>query len=261
MSRPDQECDTLLSVDRVAAIYHHSIMALHDVSLTVQRGEITALIGANGAGKTTTLRAVSNLLPAERGHLTSGEIRFMGHNVSRTAPARLVGLGIATVLEGRHCFRTLTVEENLITGGVARGSTRRELDQDLEHIYTIFPRLRNKRKTISGLTSGGEQQMTAIGRALMSRPKLLVLDEPSTGLAPRIVQQIFHTLKRLNESEGLSILVAEQNSAVALQYADRVAVLETGLTVLEGLAAKLRDRTDIKNFYLGESALANSEHG
>jgi branched-chain amino acid transport system ATP-binding protein len=260
MSRPDQEWDTLLSVDRVAAIYHHSIMALHDVSLTVQRGEITALIGANGAGKTTTLKAVSNLLPAERGHLTSGEIRFMGHNVSRTNPARLVGLGIATVLEGRHCFRTLTVEENLITGGVARGSSRRELDQDLERIYTIFPRLRDKQKTISGLTSGGEQQMTAIGRALMSRPKLLVLDEPSTGLAPRIVQQIFHTLKRLNESEGLSILVAEQNSAVALQYADRVAVLETGLTVLEGLAAELRDRTDIKNFYLGESALANSEY-
>ncbi len=260
MSRPDQEWDTLLSVDRVAAIYHHSIMALHDVSLTVQRGEITALIGANGAGKTTTLKAVSNLLPAERGHLTSGEIRFMGLDVSRTTPARLVGLGIATVLEGRHCFRTLTVEENLITGGVARGSTRRELDQDLEHIYTIFPRLRDKRKTISGLTSGGEQQMTAIGRALMSRPKLLMLDEPSTGLAPRIVQQIFRTLKRLNESEGLSILVAEQNSAVALQYADRVAVLETGVTVLEGLAAELRDRTDIKNFYLGESTLANSKY-
>jgi branched-chain amino acid transport system ATP-binding protein len=261
MSRPDQAWDALLSVDRVAAIYNHSIMALHEVSLTVQRGEITALIGANGAGKTTTLKAVSNLLPAERGHLTSGEIRFMGHNVSRATPAKLVGLGLATVLEGRHCFRTLTVEENLITGGVARGSSRQELDRDLERIYTVFPRLRDKRKTISGLTSGGEQQMTAIGRALMSRPKLLVLDEPSMGLAPRIVQQIFHTLKQLNESEGLSILVAEQNSTVALQYADSVVVLETGFTVLEGLAAELRDRTDIKNFYLGESALANSDHG
>jgi branched-chain amino acid transport system ATP-binding protein len=259
MSRPDQEWDALLSVDRVAAIYNHSIMALHDVSLTVKRGEITALIGANGAGKTTTLKAVSNLLPAERGHLTSGQIRFMGHNVSRTSPARLVGLGLATVLEGRHCFPSLTVEENLITGGVARGSSRREIDHDLERTYTIFPRLRDKRKTLSGLTSGGEQQMTVIGRALMSRPKLLVLDEPSMGLAPRIVQQIFHILKRLNESENLSILVAEQNSAVALQYADRVVVLETGLTVLEGLAAELRDRTDIKNFYLGESALALSQ--
>jgi branched-chain amino acid transport system ATP-binding protein len=259
MSRPDQEWDALLSVDRVAAIYNHSIMALHDVSLTVQCGEITALIGANGAGKTTTLKAVSNLLPAERGHLTSGEIRFMGHNVSRTNPARLVGLGLATVLEGRHCFPSLTVEENLITGGVARGSSRREIDYDVERTYTIFPRLRDKRKTLSGLTSGGEQQMTVIGRALMSRPKLLVLDEPSMGLAPRIVQQIFHILKRLNESENLSILVAEQNSAVALQYADRVVVLETGLTVLEGLAAELRDCTDIKNFYLGESALALSQ--
>jgi branched-chain amino acid transport system ATP-binding protein len=250
----------LLSVDRIAAIYNHSIMALHDVSLTVECGEITALIGANGAGKTTTLKAVSNLLPAERGHLTSGEIRFMGQNVSHTTPARLVRLGLATVLEGRHCFRTLTVEENLITGGVARGSSRRELDHDLDQVYTIFPRLRDKRKTLSGLTSGGEQQMTAIGRALMSRPILLVLDEPSMGLAPLMVQQIFHRLKKLNESAGLSILIAEQNSTVALQYADRVVVLETGFAVLEGLATELRDRTDIKNFYLGDIAVGDSNH-
>jgi branched-chain amino acid transport system ATP-binding protein len=259
MSRSDPEKKVLLSVDRIAAIYNHSIMALHDVSLTVERGEITALIGANGAGKTTTLKAVSNLLPAERGRLTSGEVRFMGHNVSHTTPARLVRLGLATVLEGRHCFRTLTVEENLITGGVARGSSRRELNHDLDHIYTIFARLRDKRKAISGLTSGGEQQMTAIGRALMSRPRLLVLDEPSMGLAPLMVQQIFQSLKRLNESEGLSILVAEQNSTIALQYADRVVVLETGFTVLEGRAAELRDRTDIRNFYLGDVAVDNSD--
>jgi branched-chain amino acid transport system ATP-binding protein len=260
MSGPDQGRDVLLSVDRIAAIYNHSIMALHDVSLTVERGEITALIGANGAGKTTTLKAVSNLLSAERGYLNSGEIRFLGHNVSQTSPAKLVGLGLATVLEGRHCFRTLTVEENLITGGVAIGSSRRELDRDLDRIYTIFPWLRDKRKAISGLTSGGEQQMTAIGRALMSRPRLLVLDEPSMGLAPLIVQQIFHSLKKLNESEALSILVAEQNSTVALQYADRVVVLETGFTVLAGLATELRDRTDIKNFYLGETAVGDSDH-
>ena len=260
MSGLDQELGALLSVDRAAAIYNHSIVALHDVSLTVQRGEITALIGANGAGKTTTLKAVSNLLPAERGHVISGEIRFMGHNVLRATPARLVGLGLATVLEGRHCFPSLSVEENLITGGVARRSTRQELDHDLRRIYTIFPRLRDKRKTLAGLTSGGEQQMTVIGRALMSRPKLLVLDEPSMGLAPLIVQQIFRTLKELNQAEGLSILVAEQNSAVALKYADRVVVLETGYSVLEGSAAELRDRSDIKNFYLGESALVNSSH-
>lgn len=253
MSETNREIGALLSIERVAAIYHHSIMALHDVSLTVQRGEVTALIGANGAGKTTTLKAVSNLLPAERGHLTSGQIHFMGHNVSHTNPAKLVHLGLATVLEGRHCFRTLTVEENLITGGIARGSNSRDLGRDLDRIYTIFPRLRDKRRTVSGLTSGGEQQMTAIGRALMSRPKLLVLDEPSMGLAPRVVQQIFQTLKQLNESEGLSILVAEQNSIVALQYANRVAVLETGTTVLEGPAAELRDRSDIKDFYLGET--------
>jgi branched-chain amino acid transport system ATP-binding protein len=234
-------------------------MALHNVSLTVQRGELTALIGANGAGKTTTLKAVSNLLPAERGHLTSGQVNFMGQNVSHASPARLVGLGVATVLEGRHCFPSLTVEENLITGGIARGSSRKELDHDLERMYTIFHRLRDKRKTLSGLTSGGEQQMTAIARALMSRPKLLVLDEPSMGLAPRIVQQIFVTLKQLNQSAGLSILVAEQNSTVALQYADRVVVLETGFTVLEGLAAELRTRADIKNFYLGESGIARSQ--
>jgi branched-chain amino acid transport system ATP-binding protein len=255
------ESRALLSIERVAAIYHHSIMALHDVSVTVQRGEIAALIGANGAGKTTTLKAVSNLLQAERGHLTSGQIRFMNQNVSHTSPAKLVQLGLATVLEGRHCFRTLTVEENLITGGVARRSSSRDLHGDLDRVYTIFPRLRDKRKTVSGLTSGGEQQMTAIGRALMSRPKLLVLDEPSMGLAPLVVQQIFQTLKQLNESEGLSILVAEQNSTVALQYADRVVVLETGTTVLEGPAAELRNRSDIKDFYLGESSVVSFDHG
>ena len=256
MSGTTHRGDRLLSVEHVAVIYNYSIVALHDVSVTVQRGEITALIGANGAGKTTTLRSVSNLLSAERGRLTSGQIRFSGLDVSRTSSASLVRLGLATVLEGRHCFPSLSVEENLLTGGIARGSNRRELNQDLEQIYAIFPRLRDKRKTVSGLTSGGEQQMTAIGRALMSRPKLLVLDEPSMGLAPRVVQQIFHTLKQLNESQGLSILVAEQNSTVALKYADRVVVLETGFTVLEGRAAELRDRSDIKDFYLGEKAVA-----
>jgi branched-chain amino acid transport system ATP-binding protein len=245
-----------LVVDRVEAIYNHAIIALHGVSLTVRRGEILAVLGANGAGKSTTLRSISNLLQAERGQITAGSIRFEGRDVLRTSPAELVRQGLVQVLEGRHCFRSLTVEENLVTGGVARGSGRAEIIRDLERVYTIFPRLREKRKTASGLTSGGEQQMTAIGRALMSRPRLLVLDEPSMGLAPLIVRDIFRKLKSLNQSEGLSILVAEQNSTVALQYADRATVLENGVTALEGPAAVLRERDDVKAFYLGEGPVS-----
>jgi branched-chain amino acid transport system ATP-binding protein len=246
--------DHQLVVENIEAIYNHSIVALHGVSLSVRRGEILALIGANGAGKTTTLKAVSNLLPAERGQITAGRITFDGLDVTRTSPSQLVRLGLVQVLEGRHCFRSLTVEENLITGGVARGSGHRDITRDLERIYTIFPRLREKRKAVSGLTSGGEQQMTAIGRALMSHPKLLVLDEPSMGLAPKTVQGIFQSLKVLNQTEGLSLLVAEQNSSVALHYADRAVVLETGVSVLEGDVRELRNRDDIKSFYLGQGA-------
>lgn len=250
------QADIQLVVDRVEAIYNHAIIALHGVSLTVRRGEILAVLGANGAGKSTTLRSISNLLQAERGQITAGSIRFEGRDVLRTSPAELVRQGLVQVLEGRHCFRSLTVEENLVTGGVARGSGRAEIIRDLERVYTIFPRLREKRRTASGLTSGGEQQMTAIGRALMSRPRLLVLDEPSMGLAPLIVRDIFRKLKSLNQSEGLSILVAEQNSTVALQYADRATVLENGVTALEGPAAVLRERDDVKAFYLGEGPVS-----
>jgi len=249
------EGDFQLVVRGIEAIYNHSIAALHGVSLTVRRGEIRALIGANGAGKSTTLKTVSNLLPAERGQVTAGSVEFEGVNALKTAPSKLVRLGLVQVLEGRHCFRSLTVEENLITGGLARGSSRREISRDLERIYTLFPRLLTKRKTLSGLASGGEQQMTAIGRALMSRPKLLVLDEPSMGLAPKTVQSIFQSLRELNQSEGLSILVAEQNSTVALKYAHRATVLENGVAVLEGSADELQRRDDIKAFYLGGSAL------
>jgi branched-chain amino acid transport system ATP-binding protein len=245
--------DPLLSVDSLEAVYDHSIAALHGVSLSLHAGEILAVIGANGAGKTTTLKAVSNLLPAERGQVTAGHVRFDGHDVTRTPPAKLVRLGLVQVLEGRHCFRSLTVEENLVTGGIARGSSRREIKADLEKIYTIFPRLRDKRKAVSGLTSGGEQQMTAIGRALLSRPRLLVLDEPSMGLAPLTVQSIFKTLSDLNRQEGLTLLVAEQNSSVALQYAHRAVVLENGIAALDGTAADLRQRADIKSYYLGGS--------
>jgi branched-chain amino acid transport system ATP-binding protein len=247
MSKPKQ----LLEITAIEAVYDHAIVAVHDVSLEVRDGEILALLGANGAGKTTTLKALSNLLPAERGAITKGEIRFAGLDVKRTRPSELVRRGLVQVLEGRHCFPSLTVEENLITGALGRGSSRREAAADLDRVYTYFPRLKEKRKTKSGLTSGGEQQMTAIGRALMSRPRLLVLDEPSMGLAPLIVQSIFKLLKRLNREQGLSILLAEQNSAIALQYADRATVLEHGVSVLEGDARALRERKDIRDFYLG----------
>ena len=244
----------LLVVEDVEANYNNAIVALRGVTLALRRGEILALLGANGAGKTTTLKAVSNLLPAERGQITAGRIIFDGLDVTRTPTSELVRAGLVQVLEGRHCFRSLTVEENLIVGGLGRSGRRAEIAEDLERIYGYFPRLKERRTTSAGLTSGGEQQMTAIGRALMSRPRLLVLDEPSMGLAPLVVQSIFGTLKTLNVKEGLSILVAEQNSTVALRYADRATVLENGVAVLEGPAVELRQRADIKAFYLGQSA-------
>jgi branched-chain amino acid transport system ATP-binding protein len=249
---------TLLAVDDLKATYNHVITALDGVGFHLARGEILALLGANGAGKTTTLKALSNLLPAERGQVVSGSIRFDGLDVLRTSPATLVRAGLVQVLEGRHCFRSLTVEENLVSGGLGRGSTRAQIAEDIEKVYKHFPRLKEKRRALSGLTSGGEQQMTAIGRALMSRPRLLVLDEPSMGLAPIIVQDIFRTLRHLNREEGLSILVAEQNSAIALKYADRAIILENGATVLTGDARDLRERDDIKSFYLGQRAAAPS---
>src|ERR1700691_3833516 len=241
----------LLQIAAVEAVYDNAIVALHNVSLTVRQGEILALLGNNGAGKTTTLKAVSNLLPAERGAITKGEVRFAEIDVKRAKPSDLVRHGLVQVLEGRHSFRSLTVEENLIAGALGRSSSCLETAADLERVYGYFPRLKEKRKAKSGLTSGGEQQMTAIGRALMSRPRLLVLDEPSMGLAPLLVQSIFKMLKRLNRDEGLSILIAEQNSAIALQYAHRAAVLENGVSVLDGDAAALRQREDIRAFYLG----------
>ena len=243
--------DVLLSVEAVAATYNHAIRALSGVSFTVKRGEIVVLLGANGAGKSTTLKAVSNLLHAERGQVTDGQIDFCGFAVAAITPADLVRRGLVPVLEGRHCFPSLTVEENLITGAIGRGARRGEISGDLDRVYALFPSLKERRQSLSGFTSGGEQQMTAIGRALMSRPRLLVLDEPSMGLAPLVVESIFRTLKQLNVDDGLSILVAEQNSAVALRFADRAAVLEAGRTVLDGPPSELRQRGDIKALYLG----------
>jgi len=246
----------LLRIEAIEVVYQHSIVALHGVSLEVLPGEIHALLGANGAGKSTTLKACSNLLPAERGAVTAGRIVFDGVDVQKTTPAALVRQGLVQVLEGRHVFRNLSVEENLITGGLGRSASRAEIAADLARVYRVFPKLGERRRSLAGLTSGGEQQMTAIGRALMSRPRLLVLDEPSMGLAPLVVQDIFQQLKRLNQEEGLTILVAEQNSTVALRHADRVTVLDTGNDVLSGTAAELSQRTDIQSFYFGQSAPA-----
>ena len=246
--------ETLLEAQSVFATYNQTIKALNGVSFTLRRGEILALLGSNGAGKSTTLKAVCNLLPAERGQVISGHILFEGRDVRSLNPAELVRAGLVQVLEGRHCFKSLSVEENLVAGGLGRSSSWREIAEDLERVYHAFPRLKQKRSTASGLTSGGEQQMTAIGRALMSRPRLLVLDEPSMGLAPLVINDIFQSLKRLNADEGLSILVAEQNSTVALEYADHATVIENGIAVLSGPAAELRQREDIKAFYLGEGA-------
>ena len=248
--------NALLSIDGLKVTYNHAITALDGVSFTLARGEILALLGANGAGKSTTLKAVSNLLPAARGQIVSGTIRFEGLDVARIRPGDLVRTGLVQVLEGRHCFRSLSVEENLVSGGLGRSGSRAEIASDLEKVYAHFPRLKEKRRALSGLTSGGEQQMTAIGRALMSRPRLLVLDEPSMGLAPMVVQDIFRTLRQLNREEGLSILVAEQNSAIALTYAHRAVILENGITVLSGQARELRDRDDVKSFYLGHRPAA-----
>lgn len=245
----------ILEVTDLQATYHHAIGALHGVSFRVQRGSVLALLGANGAGKSTVLKAISNLLPAARGQITAGRILFDGEDVRRFRPAELVRAGLVQVLEGRHCFASLTVEENLISGGLGRGSSRAEVRHDLEEVYTHFPKLKRKRSILSGLTSGGEQQMTAIGRALMSRPRLLVLDEPSMGLAPLIVKDIFRILRHLNQEKGLSILVAEQNSAIALSYADQATVLENGVDVLSGEAAELKRRDDIKAFYLGRKPI------
>ena len=244
----------LLSVEGLAATYNHAIRAVSDVSLKVQPGEIVAVLGANGAGKSTTLQAVSVLLPARRGQITAGHIVFDGRDLAGISAAALVRNGIVPVLEGRHCFASLTVEENLVTGAIGRDATRAETANDLDRIYALFPRLQERRRSLAGLTSGGEQQMTAIGRALMSRPRLLVLDEPSMGLAPLVVEGIFRALKQLNAEQGLSILVAEQNSTVALRIADHAVVLENGRSVLAGAAAELRRRGDIKTLYLGGSS-------
>jgi len=241
----------ILTLNNVEVVYDHVILVLKGVSLEVARGGIVALLGANGAGKSTTLKAISNLLHAERGEVTKGSIVFDGEEIKARAPNELVRRGCIQVMEGRHCFEHLTVEENLLTGAYTRRDGAAGIRHDLELVYSYFPRLRERRGSLAGYTSGGEQQMCAIGRALMSRPKMILLDEPSMGLAPQIVEEIFEIVHRLNEKEGVSFLLAEQNANMALKYARYGYILESGRIVMDGEAKALRENEDVKEFYLG----------
>lgn len=243
-----------LTINNIEVIYDHVILVLKGVSLVVPEGKIVTLLGANGAGKSTTLKAISNLLAAERGEVTKGSIAFRGERVDQLTPHDLVKRGVIQVMEGRHCFAHLSVEDNLLTGAYTRAASKADVKQELEKIYHYFPRLKVRRKSQSGYTSGGEQQMTAIGRAMMARPSMILLDEPSMGLAPQIVEEIFEIVKDLNSREQVSFLLAEQNARVALHYADFGYVLENGRVVMEGAARDLADNEDVKEFYLGLSA-------
>ncbi|RED12282.1 ABC transporter ATP-binding protein [Pontivivens insulae] len=243
--------ETLLEVNNIEVIYNHVILVLKGVSLSVPKGGITALLGGNGAGKTTTLKSISGLLASERGEITKGSIQYRGKSMQDLSPNELVKSGVIQVMEGRHCFEHLTVEENLMTGAYTRSSA--EAKQGLDMVYEYFPRLKERRKSQAGYTSGGEQQMCAIGRALMARPETILLDEPSMGLAPQLVEEIFGIVKSLNEKEGVSFLLAEQNTNVALRYAHYGYILESGRVVMDGPAADLRENPDVKEFYLGVS--------
>lgn len=253
-AQPASDAAPLLRVNNIEVIYDHVILVLKGVSLAVPQGSIVALLGANGAGKSTTLKAISNLLRAERGEVTKGSIEFDGVRVDRLSPSDLVRRGVVQVMEGRHCFAHLTVEENLLTGAFTRGSDRAGIAADLDKVYSYFPRLKQRRASQAGYTSGGEQQMTALGRALMARPSMILLDEPSMGLAPQIVEEIFAIVNDLNRKERVSFLLAEQNTLVALRFAHYGYILENGRVVLDGAAAALADNEDVKEFYLGLSS-------
>lgn len=244
--------DDLLIVNNIEVVYSHVILVLKGVSLKVKKGGITALLGGNGAGKSTTLKSISNLLASERGEVTKGSVTFSNEYIHDLDPAQLVKKGVIQVMEGRHCFEHLTVEENLLTGAYTRSNSR-EVKEDLERVYNYFPRLRERRSSLAGYTSGGEQQMIAIGRALMAHPTMILLDEPSMGLAPQLVKQIFEIVAEINKKEGVTILLAEQNTNIALQYAEYAYILENGRVVMEGTAESMRDNEDVKEFYLGIS--------
>jgi branched-chain amino acid transport system ATP-binding protein len=247
------QVENLLEVNNIEVIYNHVILVLKGVSLNVPKGGITALLGGNGAGKTTTLKAISGLLASERGEVTKGSIKYRGSSIAEQDPAETVKKGVVQVMEGRHCFEHLTIEENLLTGAYTRTDGSGAIAADLEMVYNYFPRLRERRKSQAGYTSGGEQQMCAVGRALMSKPETILLDEPSMGLAPQLVEQIFNIVKEINEKEGVTFLLAEQNTNVALRFAHYGYILESGRVVMDGPAKDLRENQDVKEFYLGMS--------
>ncbi|MCY3877873.1 MAG: ABC transporter ATP-binding protein [Rhodobacteraceae bacterium] len=253
MSETPNPPETLLEVTNVEVIYNHVILVLKGVSLSVPKGGIIALLGGNGSGKTTTLKAISNLLHSERGEVTKGSITYRGRRVQDLNPSELVRMGVIQVMEGRHCFEHLTVEENLLTGAFTRTDGKDGIASDLDLVYSYFPRLRERRKSQAGYTSGGEQQMCVIGRALMSRPEMILLDEPSMGLAPQLVEEIFEIVHDLNAKEGVSFLLAEQNTNVALRFAHYGYILESGRVVMDGPSDGLRENPDVKEFYLGMS--------
>ncbi|MDP6969344.1 MAG: ABC transporter ATP-binding protein [Gammaproteobacteria bacterium] len=244
---------SMLSINNIEVIYDHVILVLKGVSLEVPEKGIVALLGANGAGKSTTIKAISNLLASERGVITKGHIHFQGTEINNLGSSELVNMGVVQVMEGRHCFEHLTVEENLLVGAYTRRDGRRDVQDSLDMVYNYFPRLRERRKSQAGYTSGGEQQMCAIGRALMSNPRMILLDEPSMGLAPQLVEEIFEIVKKLNQEQGVTFLLAEQNTAVALRYATYGYIMENGRVVMDGAAADLRENEDVKEFYLGVS--------
>jgi branched-chain amino acid transport system ATP-binding protein len=243
----------ILAVKNIEVIYDHVILVLRGVSLEVPQGKIVALLGGNGAGKSTTLKSVSTLLASERGDVTKGSIEFRGQRTDQLSPGDMVGMGMVQVMEGRHCFAHLSVEDNLLTGAFTRGISKADRRDALERVYAYFPRLKVRRSSLAGYTSGGEQQMTAIGRAMMAKPSMLLLDEPSMGLAPQIVAEIFEIVRDLNTKEGVSILLAEQNTNVALKYADYGYILESGRIMMDGPARDLAENADVKEFYLGLS--------
>ena len=231
-----------------------TVTAVDGIDLSLARGEFLTIFGPNGAGKTTTLKSISNLLASERGVVSKGAINYQGARIDALTPNVLVKRGVIQVMEGRHCFEHLTVEENLLTGAYTRsGGDRKRVVDDLELVYNYFPRLKDRFKSLAGYISGGEQQMVAIGRALMARPKLMLLDEPSMGLAPQLVEEIFEIVKRLNEDEKVTFLLAEQNTNMALRYSRYGYILENGRVVMDGDAQTLLGNEDIKEFYLGAS--------
>jgi branched-chain amino acid transport system ATP-binding protein len=250
MNAPAPAPAPLLTVSGIEVIYNHVILVLKGVSLTVPEGGIVALLGGNGAGKTTTLRAISNLLKGERGEVTKGVIELRGERIENLSPAQLVRRGVVQVMEGRHCFAHLTIEENLLTGSYTR-SDKSEIARNLDKVYTYFPRLKTRRASQAAYTSGGEQQMCAIGRALMTNPRMVLLDEPSMGLAPQIVEEVFNIVRELNSKEKVTFLLAEQNTHMALQYADHGYIMESGRIVMDGPASELANNEDVKEFYLG----------